>query len=355
VSSHARGSPPSPTDPVVIVAPDSFKGTLAAGEVAEAIGRGLREGGIRRPVLVPIADGGEGTLDVLGDAIGAEPRVAGVHDPLGREIEAAYAVSADGRTAVVEAARAAGLGLVGAGERDAWTASSAGVGELIRAAVEAGAWEILVGLGGSATTDGGAGAIRAIAGGGGLGRARLVLLCDVTTPFELAAEVFAPQKGADPETVRRLAGRLERQAGELPRDPRGVAMTGAAGGLAGGLWARFGARLVPGAAYVLDRVGFDDLLVGAAAVITGEGRLDTQTAAGKAAHVVVSRAAAAGVPAHAVVGQSALAPADWRRMGLSSVREAGTPAALVRAGLALGGIVLAEARTVSRERRPAPR
>jgi glycerate kinase len=132
-------------------------------------------------------------------------------------------------------------------------------------------------------------------------------------------------------------------------------MTGSAGGLAGGLWARFGAHLVPGAAYVLDRVGFDERLVGAAAVITGEGRLDAQTAAGKAAHVVVSRAVAAGVPAHAVVGQNAMSPADWRRMGLASVREAGTPAALGRAGRALAGVVLAESRPVSRERRPPPR
>ncbi|MEA2267267.1 MAG: glycerate 2-kinase, partial [Solirubrobacteraceae bacterium] len=347
---------PAPSaDPVVIVAPDSFKGTLTAGEVAGALGRGLREGGIPRPVLMPIADGGEGTLEVLAAGLGAALRTARVHDPLGREIEAAYALSADGRTAVVEVARAVGLGLVGVGERDAWAASSAGVGELILAAVEDGAREIVVGLGGSATTDGGAGAIAAVSGAGGLGRAHLVVLCDVTTPFELAAEVFAPQKGADPETVRRLTERLERQAGELPRDPRGVAMTGSAGGLAGGLWARFGAHLVPGAAYVLDRVGFDERLVGAAAVITGEGRLDAQTAAGKAAHAVVSRAVAAGVPAHAVVGQNAMSPADWRRMGLASVREAGTPAALGRAGRALAGVVLAESRPVSRERRPPPR
>jgi glycerate kinase len=210
---------------------------------------------------------------------------------------------------------------------------------LIVAAVAAGARAILVGLGGSATTDGGAGAIAAIAAGGGLGAARLELLCDVTTPFELAASVFGPQKGADPATVRRLTGRLDEQARALARDPRGVLMTGAAGGLAGGLWSEFDARLAPGAAYVLDRLGFDRLLGGAAAVVTGEGRLDEQTAAGKAAAVVVGRAVAAGVPAHAVVGGNALTPCAWRALGLSSVCEAGTLAELEAAGHALGRVV----------------
>ena len=283
---------------------------------------------------MPIADGGDGTLDVLAPALGAAPRSAAVHDPLGREIVAAYAVGPG--AAVVEAARAAGLGLVAPADRDAWAASTAGVGELILAAARE-APEILVGLGGSATTDGGAGAIAAIEAGGGLGAARLVLLCDVTTPFERAAAVFAPQKGADPETVARLARRLDRQAAALPRDPRGRAMTGAAGGLAGGLWARFAARLVAGAPDVLDRLDFDRLLVGAAAVVTGEGRLDAQTAAGKAASVVAARARQAGLPVHAVVARNVLPPAGWRALGLSSVAEAGTPVALVAAGRALAG------------------
>ncbi len=276
-----------------------------------------------------IADGGEGTLDVLAPALAAQARTAAVHDPLGREILAAYAVGPT--AAVVEVARAAGLGLVAPKDRDAWAASSAGVGELILAARREAA-EILVGLGGSATTDGGAGAIAAIEAAGGLAATRLVLLCDVTTPFERAAAVFAPQKGADPATVARLAARLDRQAAVLPRDPRGRPMTGAAGGLAGGLWARFGARLVAGAPHVLDRLGFDRRLAGAAAVVTGEGCLDEQTAAGKAASVVAARARQAGLPVHAVVGRNTLAPDRWRAIGLSSVSEAGTPAALVAAG-----------------------
>jgi glycerate kinase len=321
---------------LVIVAPDSFKGTFTAPAVGAAIAQGLRAGGVRA-VVMPIADGGEGTLAVLAGALGAELRTAAVHDPLGREIRAEYAVSPPPGIAVVEAARAAGLGLVGAQERDPWAASTAGVGELILAARDAGAGEILVGLGGSATTDGGAGAVAAIAAGGGLGGARLVLLCDVTTPFERAAALFAPQKGASPPMVRRLAERLERQAGELRRDPRGVPMTGAAGGLAGGLWSELDARLVAGAAYVLDLVGFDRLLARAVAVVTGEGRLDAQTAAGKAASMVARRAAASGVPVHAVVGSNDLAPAAWGAMGLTSVREASTEDELAAAGRELAG------------------
>jgi glycerate kinase len=325
--------------PVVVVAPDSFKGTFTAAAVARAIAGGLRAGGVEDVVERPVADGGDGTLDVLAAALGAVRRSARVHDALGREIDAAYALSPDADTAVVEVARAAGLGLVGAAECDPWAASTAGVGELIVAARDAGAREIAVGLGGSATTDGGAGAVAAIERAGGLGRARLVLLCDVTTPFERAALVFGPQKGADPATVRRLTARLERLAAGLRRDPRGVPMTGAAGGLAGGLWAAFGARLAPGAAYVLDRVGFDRLLGGAGAVVTGEGRLDGQTAAGKAASVVIGRAAAAGVAVHAVVGTNALDPAAWERLGLRSVREASTTAELDAAGRALARVL----------------
>jgi glycerate kinase len=321
---------------VVVVAPDSFKGTFSSAAVARAIAAGLRASGARALEL-PIADGGDGTLDAL--AAGRSWRGVDVHDPLGRTITAAFDL--DGTTATIEAARAAGLGLVTAAERDPWAASTAGVGELIVAARDAGARTIVVGLGGSATTDGGAGAIAAITAAGGLGAARLELLCDVTTPFELAAAVFGPQKGADAAMVRRLGERLDRQAQSLPRDPRGVPMTGAAGGLAGGLWSAFDARLVPGAAYVLDRLGFDRLLAGAVAVVTGEGRLDDQTASGKAAAVVVRRAAAAGVPVHAVVGANALPAEAWRALGLRSVCEASTLAQLEAAGRRLGRLVSA--------------
>lgn len=312
---------------MVIVAPDAFKGTFSATAVARAIADQ-----IAGSVGLAVADGGEGTLDVLAPH---GRRTARVHDPLGREIEAEYGL--DGERAVVEAARAAGLGLLG--DPDPWAASTRGVGELIVAARAAGAREIVVGLGGTATTDGGAGAVAAIGRAGGLGRARLRVLCDVTTPFELAAPVFGPQKGADPAMVLLLAERLDRLAAGMARDPRGVPMTGAAGGLAGGLWAAFDAQLVGGADYVLDRVGFDRLLPGARAVITGEGRLDLQTASGKVVTGVIGRARAAGVPVHAVVGVNALAEPDWRALGLSSVREAGTLVELAAAGRELAAIL----------------
>jgi glycerate kinase len=328
---------PEPAERVVIVAPDSFKGTFTAREVAEEIACGLRAGEIAGIRICPVADGGEGTLDVLVGRLGGELREVEVRDPLGRRFTAVFGRSRDGRTAIVEAARAVGLGLVGAGERDPEAASSAGVGDLIVAARDGGAKEIVIGLGGSATTDGGAGAIDAIAEAGGLGGVRLVVLCDVRTPFDQAAEVFGPQKGADPAAVRRLSGRLDRLAGRLARDPRGVPMTGAAGGLSGGLWAQLDAELVGGASYVLDRLGFDRLLDGADAVITGEGRLDSQTAAGKAVAEVIDRGRRAGVAVHAVVGTDALGREAAGELGLSSVREAGTRTELRAAGLELAG------------------
>jgi glycerate kinase len=327
--------------PVVVVAPDSFKGTFTAGEVADELAGGLRAGGIERIRRCPVADGGEGTLDALIGRVDGELHGASVRDPLGREIEAVFGVSGDRRTAVIEIARAVGLGLLGGGERDAEAASTAGVGDLIVAARDAGAVEIVVGLGGSATTDGGAGAIEVIVGSGGLRGARLVLLCDVRTPFEQAAVVFGPQKGADAESVIRLTDRLERVARGLPRDPRGVAMTGAAGGLAGGLWAAFDGRLVGGAGFVLDRLEFDGLLAEASGVVTGEGRLDGQTVAGKAVAEIAGRGRRAGIPIHAVVGCDALGREASGALGLSSVREAGTREGLRAAGAALARQLLA--------------
>ena len=275
-------------------------------------------------------------MEVLLTTLGGQTAATGVHDPLGREVEAGFGLLEDGGTAVVETAQASGLGLVADEERDAVAASTAGTGELILAAVGAGAAVVLVGVGGSATTDGGAGAVEAIRDSGGLRGARLVVLCDVRTPFERAAEVFAPQKGADADAVRRLTRRLRDQAGRLPRDPRGVPMTGAAGGLAGGLWATFGAVLEPGAVFVLDAVGFDGRMRAARAVVTGEGRIDRQTLAGKAAGEVAVRCRQAGVPCHAIVGSNALEPFDQRILDIQSVDEARTLAELERAAERLG-------------------
>jgi glycerate kinase len=313
----------------VLVAPDSFKGTLAAGEVADAIARGLRAAG-RENSVMPVADGGEGTLAALGPALGLERQVVRVSDPLGREVEAEFALGED--TAVLETAAASGLGLVKPSERDAVAASTRGTGELIAAAAQAGARRIVVAVGGSATTDGGRGAIEAIRRVGGLGHAKLVVLCDVRTPFEQAARVFAPQKGASPDQVTRLSRRLQQLARSYRRDPRGVPFTGAAGGLSGGLWSEFGAQLVAGAAFVLDEIGFDARMQEARAVITGEGRLDFQSLAGKAVAEVATRCRQAGVPCHAVVGQLDLDLFSRRILDLQRVLEAGTPAALEQAG-----------------------
>jgi glycerate 2-kinase len=312
----------SMTDRPVLVAPDGFKGTFRATEVAAAIGRGLESAGLRPPDLCPVADGGHGTMEVLLTALGGETAAARVHDPLGREIEAAFGLLEDGGTAVVEMARASGLALLAPEERDPVAASTRGTGELVAAAVEAGAQVVLVACGGSATTDGGAGAIEAIEASGGLGRAKIVCLCDVRTPFERAAEVFGPQKGADPPTVKRLTERLREIAAGLPRNPLGVPMTGCAGGLSGGLWAQYDAALEPGAPFVLRALDFDTRMRAARAVIVGEGRIDEQTLQGKIAGEIATRARQTGVPCFAIVGSSELDAFGARMLDLQRVLEA---------------------------------
>ena len=305
----------------VLAAPDSFKGTFSAAEVAASLARGLRAGG-REPVEMPVADGGEGTMDTLLAALDGETRTATVSDPLGRGVEARYALVDGGRTAIVEMAEASGLRLVSEDERDAFAASTRGTGELIAAAAEAGAGEVLVCAGGSATTDGGAGALAALDDAGV--RVKITVLCDVRTPWEAAARVYGPQKGADPDTVKRLERRLARLARKAPREPRGVPMTGAAGGLSGGLWAWRDAKLVPGASYVLDAIGFDAAMRASRFVVTGEGRIDEQTLAGKAVTEVATRCRQSGVACHAVVGEEALNPFGERVLDLWRVIEART-------------------------------
>jgi glycerate kinase len=317
----------------VLVAPDKFKGTFSAEVVAEAVCAGLADGG--RPALaLPAADGGEGTLEALTDGFDLDLRAAHVHDPLGRPIEARYGLGGAG-VAVVEVAAASGLGLIPAAERDPIAASSRGTGELILAAIAAGASSVYVAAGGSATTDGGAGAVAAIRDAGGLHGATLTVLCDVTTPFEDAARVFAPQKGATPEQVRTLSRRLVEQAAGLPRNPLGVPMTGAAGGLSGGLWAAFDAELVAGAAFVLDAIGFDRLAHEAIAVVTGEGCMDHQSLAGKVVSEVAARSRLQGVECHAFVGRNELSSGESTALGMRSVVEAGTLKALRAAGAQL--------------------
>lgn len=324
----------------VLVTPDSFKGTLAAGQVARAIGRGLNDAGLQTD-LCPLADGGEGTLEVLVGALGGEVRRAPASDPLGRSIVAPFGICRVGHAliGVVETAAASGLGRVARSELAPMTADTYGTGQLIMAALDCGADAVYLGVGGSATTDGGAGALRAIEEAGGLRGTPLTALCDVRTPFEQAARVFGPQKGASPDQVSRLTRRLNALARHMRRDPRGVPMTGAAGGLSGALWAELGAELVAGASFVLDRLDFQRRMRSARAVITGEGRLDQQSLAGKALSEVATRTRQSGVPCHAIVGQLALGAFGLRILDLQVVLEAGTPRAIRAAGQRLAELI----------------
>jgi glycerate kinase len=195
---------------------------------------------------------------------------------------------------------------------------------------------ILVAVGGSATTDGGAGAIEAIEAAGGIGGAQIVILSDVRTPWEDAPRVFGPQKGADEDMVRRLEERMDELAQRLPRDPRGVPMTGAAGGLSGGLWAQYGAKLEAGAPFVLDAVDFDRRMLASRAVVTGEGKLDEQTLQGKLVGEIGTRARQNGVPLHAIVGTDALDAFGKRMIDLQMVQEATTLEEIEDAGERLG-------------------
>ena len=313
-----------------LVAPDKFKGTLTAPEVAAAVARGLRAGG-HEAVELPVADGGDGTLDALMSTLGGSLEQASVSDALGRPIEGSFGLIDDGKTAIVEMAQASGLVLVPEEERDPWAASTFGTGELIAAAVAAGASRVIVTVGGSATNDGGAGALEALEGVD----VEMDVICDVRTPFEDAARLFGPQKGADAAMVRKLTARLERQAAAMSRDPRGVPMTGCAGGLSGALWAEHGACLHDGAAWVLAALGFDERMREAAFVVTGEGRIDEQTLQGKLVGEVATRCRQAGVPCHGVVGKIDLDPFAQRILDFASMTEAGTVEELEAAGRAL--------------------
>jgi glycerate kinase len=318
-----------PRSPRVLVCPDSFKGTFPAREVASALARGIEAAG-GRPVILPLADGGEGTAETLLDAVGGRWIPMAARGPLGAPVSARLALLADGRTAVVDVAAASGLPLVPEEDRDAERASSYGTGQLVARAVSEGARTVYVACGGSATTDGGEGAVQAIVESGGLRGARLVVLSDVTTPFEDAAAVFGPQKGATPAAVARLTDRLQHLAARYPHDPRGVARSGAAGGLAGGLWSFFDAKLTSGIDAVMDAVGFDAAVGRADAVITGEGRLDDQSTEGKVVSGVLRRAQ--GRPVYVCAGQVALASDAARDAGIRAALVTSTLEALCQAG-----------------------
>jgi len=342
----------------ILLAPDSFKGCLTAWEVADALAAGLRRvHPACDPVFLPVADGGEGFCEAVLSARGGEWVQADAVDPLGRPMEARYAVCGD--TAVIEVAAASGLPLLRSGERHPLQTTSFGTGLLIRDALDRGCRNMLIGLGGSATHDAGTGLLSALGFrfldasgkelpgiGASLGRiagidrsgahpalagTQFTAACDVDTPLfgpSGAAEVFAPQKGATPEEVRLLdagtaafaevirrempdqVGHDEKTVGHdgetVGQDVKGY---GAAGGIGWALHTMLGAQLESGIDLVLDAAGFDTLLRDAALVITGEGRLDGQTARGKAAAGILRRAQRAGVPVAAVCGRIAPGPA----------------------------------------------
>ena len=269
-----------------LLCPASLKGVLSARQASAALARGVRAAG-GDAVELPIADGGEGTAEALFAVLGGEWREVVVSDPLGRSVPARWLVLPDGR-AVLEAAAAIGLPLLAREERDPLTASSRGLGELVLAALGESPSALVVGLGGSATVDGGAGlreVLRELP-------VPTTVLCDVRTTLADAARLFGPQKGATPATVRVLERRLAAMDEIAPYG--GLPGAGAAGGLGAAL-AALGARLVEGAPAVLDLVGFDELLSTCDLVVTGEGQVDRTTAEGKAPGEVVRRCAAAGV------------------------------------------------------------
>lgn len=284
----------------VVVAPDKFKATASAREIADAIAVALNNAG-HTSTLVPMADGGEGTLEALGGA----NRSSVVTGPLGAPVEAEWRL--DRGVAVIEMARSSGLVLAGGPEQnDPLDATTAGVGELIGEAIDAGAHRVIVGVGGSATTDGGLGALDVLGSAARVAGVEIFVACDVRTRFIDAAAVFGPQKGASPAQVSMLTRRLTALAANYRQEYRvdvaSLDRSGAAGGLAGGL-AAIGAQLVDGFDIVAAEVGLDDALAKADLVITGEGFIDNESFDGKVVGGVTELAASRSMPVLAVAGQ----------------------------------------------------
>jgi glycerate kinase len=380
----------------IVLAPDKFKGSLTAPEVAEALAEGIREVLTEAElILVPVADGGEGTVAAALGA-GFAPRRARVSGPTGEPLTAEFAVDPARRRAVVEMAAASGLDVLPKGVKDARNATSLGTGQLIRAALDAGAREIVLGVGGSACTDGGAGMLQGLGarfmddagkelplGGAALARiaevdlggldarlddARLILAADVDNPLlgeRGAAAVFGPQKGASPSDVAELDAALARFAdvlgetmGFLAKAAKDAPGAGAAGGV-GYAALTLGAQRRRGIDVVVEFTGLREKLEGAALVVTGEGSLDAQSLAGKAPVGVASEARAQSVPVVAVCGRSLLDGAAQARAGFAAVRaltdlEADVEVCLRDARRLVretGRLISAELSEASRERR----
>jgi glycerate kinase len=337
----------------VLVAPDKFKGSLTAGAAGDAIAAGLRLAQPRLEVLLaPVADGGDGTVDAA-VAAGFQRVTTTVTGPIGQPVVSGYALREE--TAVIELAEASGLRRLPNGRTAPLTATTFGTGELIRAALERGARRVVVGVGGSATSDGGVGMAQALGvrflnrrgedvGPGGAAlrdletisldgldprvrSAELIVASDVQNPLlgpSGAAAVYAPQKGADASDVAELEKGLGTLASVVARqfgvDLAAMPGAGAAGGAGGGAVAFLGARIVSGIDYLLDLIGLPELLRSADLVITGEGSLDDQSLAGKAPWGVAQAAARAGVPTVALVGRLLLTHEQLRSAGLAEVR-----------------------------------
>jgi glycerate kinase len=339
----------------IIVAPNSFKGSISATQAARAIAVGAREAFPRADIVeIPVADGGEGTVEALVASHNGTYEWVNVEGPLGAPVLASYGLIDGGRTGVVELASASGFVLVTPATRDPRKTSTYGFGQLLDAARRAGVESIIAGIGSSATNDGGAGMAQALGyrfldrDGGELPRGGAALLrleridasrvdpawrsikvmvaCDVTNPLtgpEGASFVYGPQKGADPITVRQLDTALARLAVVIERDlgkrVADIPGAGAAGGTGAGLMAFLGAKLVPGAALVIDTSGFESALEGAQLVITGEGRVDGQTAYGKAPGEIARRAQAAGIPVLLIAGTKGKGWETLSAKGVSAV------------------------------------
>lgn len=347
----------------IVVASDSFKGSLSSLEVAEAAAEGIHEVLSECEVVkVDVADGGEGTMDALCRILGGRKIWLEALDPLGRPVRAPYVILDDGRTAVMEMAVASGLTLLQLSERNPLITSTYGTGQLIADALSRGCRKFLVGIGGSATNDAGMGMMEALGarfydsdgnilhGCGeslekveairleglceGLSEAEFIVACDVEAPLygpQGAAFVFAPQKGASPEVVERLDKGLKHFSDVLIRvlgtDVSNLKGAGAAGGLGGGFVAFLPARLERGIEMVLDAIHFDDIIEGASLVITGEGRVDSQTLTGKTPFGVMLRSRRKGIPVVAIGGEVTLDAGLAVRAGFKGV-YAITPAGM---------------------------
>jgi glycerate 2-kinase len=339
----------------IAIAPNAFRGSLSAQRAVDCIADGLRRSRLNAPTLIsmPLADGGDGTLDTILDGLGGQRITVTVKNPLGEPAEATYGLLNDGSTAVIELARASGVEMIPRSARNPMITTSWGTGELIRAAAERGVQRIFIGMGGSATVEGGAGCLQALGvrlldaaghdiptGGTGLAQlahidptparqllnqTQIVLLSDVTNPLVGkfgAARIFGPQKGADPAMVELLDANLSRFAEvmkrDLGKDVVDLAGSGAAGGFGAGMVGCLGAELSPGGATIIKLLGYDKQLAQVDLIVTGEGKLDAQTVGGKAVQSIAEAARQFNVPVVALAGMLDADPATLHAIGINA-------------------------------------